>query len=99
MKQLIDPSIDGAFWVNALALFFGLVMTLPLAGILSDHCGRLKVMLVGAVLLGGLGPIMLWVISWGNAYKAFFAQWAIGVSLSIFGGFVSVYIFLVDALY
>ncbi|KAL7528466.1 hypothetical protein ACHAXR_005348 [Thalassiosira sp. AJA248-18] len=86
MDVLIDPPIENAFWVNAMALLFGIVLVLPVTGMLSDHTGRLKAMIAGAVGLAILGPIMLWVISTGGSVKAFFAQWTIGLFLSLFGG-------------
>ena len=86
MQVLLKPGIDNAFWVNAMALLFGVVLILPLTGMLSDRIGRIKTMIVGAVSLGVVGPFMLWVISAGEAVTAFFAQWAIGVLLSLFGG-------------
>lgn len=86
MKELIEPPIEGAFWINAMSLLFGIVLVLPLSGVLSDRTSRLKTMIPGAILIGILGPIMLWVISSGVAVSAFFAQWAIGLCLSLFGG-------------
>jgi len=86
MQVLLKPGIENAFWVNAMALLFGVVLILPLSGILSDRIGRTKTMIVGAISLGIVGPFMLWIISAGEAVTAFFAQWAIGVLLSIFGG-------------
>ncbi len=66
--------------------FFSVVLILPLAGKLSDRTGRKRNMIAGAVAIGVLGPIMLGVISEGHAVQAFFAQWCIGVFLSLFGG-------------
>ena len=86
METLIDPPIENAFWVNAMSLFFGVVLILPLAGMLSDHFGRTRTMLVGALGLGIAGPFMLIIISLGDAVDAFFAQWTIGLFLSLFGG-------------
>jgi len=86
MEVLIDPPVDHGFWVNAMALLFGIVLILPLTGKISDRTGRMKIMLVGAVGVGILGPIMLWVISKGQTVQAFFAQWTIGLFLSLFGG-------------
>eukprot|EP00985_Skeletonema_marinoi_P022964 scaffold14929_cov154-Skeletonema_marinoi.AAC.6 len=86
MQVLLKPGIENAFWVNAMALLFGVVLILPLTGFLSDRVGRTKTMICGAISLGIVGPFMLWVISAGQAVSAFFAQWTIGVLLSLFGG-------------
>eukprot|EP00579_Thalassiosira_antarctica_P008261 CAMPEP_0201880364 /NCGR_PEP_ID=MMETSP0902-20130614/10966_1 /ASSEMBLY_ACC=CAM_ASM_000551 /TAXON_ID=420261 /ORGANISM="Thalassiosira antarctica, Strain CCMP982" /LENGTH=492 /DNA_ID=CAMNT_0048408359 /DNA_START=106 /DNA_END=1584 /DNA_ORIENTATION=- len=86
MEVLIDPPIEHGFWVNAMALLFGIILPLPLTGMLSDHWGRDKTMSVGAAGLAILGPIMINVISSGQAVHAFFAQWTLGVFLSLFGG-------------
>ena len=86
MQVLLKHPIENAFWVNAMALLFGVVLILPLAGMLSDKIGRMKTMIIGAIGLGVVGPFMLWIISAGEAVTAFFAQWAIGVFLSVFGG-------------
>ena len=69
-----------------MALLFGIILPLPLTGMLSDHWGRDKTMSVGAAGLAILGPIMINVISSGQAVQAFFAQWTLGVFLSLFGG-------------
>ena len=86
MDVLIDEPIEHAFAVNALALLFGIILPLPLGGMISDHWGRDKTMGVGIAGLAILGPFMVNIISSGNAVKAFFAQWTIGFFLSMFGG-------------
>ena len=86
MQILLKPGIENAFWVNAMALLFGVVLILPLTGMLSDRIGRNYTMTCGAITLGIFGPLLFWVISRGEAVSAFFAQWMIGVLLSVFGG-------------
>lgn len=86
MKTLIDPPVAGAFWVNLLATICGYGFPSITAGMLSDRYGRNKVMTVGAVSVGIVAPFMIWIISWGVTWKAFLAQWTIGVLLSIFTG-------------
>lgn len=86
MKVLVDPPLEHAFWVNATALLFGVIIPLPLTGMLSDRWGRDKTMSVGIVGLAVLGPIMIKVISSGQGVEAFFAQWTLGVFLAFFGG-------------
>mmetsp|Transcript_37027 Transcript_37027/g.62972 ORF Transcript_37027/g.62972 Transcript_37027/m.62972 type:complete len:190 (+) Transcript_37027:1-570(+) len=92
MGYIIYPPIENAFWINAMALLFGVTLPLPLVGLLSDYCGRIRVMVVGALGLGALGPIMLIVISKGQAVPAFFAQLTMGLFLTIFGGPISAWL-------
>ena len=63
MQVLLKHPIENAFWVNAMALLFGVVLILPLAGILSDKIDRTRTMIIGAIGLGVVGPFMLWIIS------------------------------------
>ncbi len=86
MEVLIDPPIEHGFEISSMALLFGIVLPLPLAGMLSDRWGRQKTMAVGAIGLGIIGPFMLDVISSGQEVRAFFAQWTIGIFLVLFGG-------------
>ena len=86
MKTLINPPVAGAFWVNLLATICGYGFPSITAGVLSDRFGRNKIMTLGAVGVGSVAPFMVWIISWGVTWKAFLAQWAIGVLLSIFTG-------------
>jgi len=85
MSTLIDPTVQGAFWVNLLASLFHL-FPVVLAGWLSDMYGRNRVMSVGAVSVGIVAPFMLWIISRGKTVDAFFAQACIGILLSLFSG-------------
>ena len=86
MSVLCNPSYEHAFWINAGALLFGIILPLPLTGILSDKIGRDKTMGVGVVGLAISGPLMMKVISAGNPVAAFFAQCTLGWFLALFGG-------------
>jgi MHS family proline/betaine transporter-like MFS transporter len=86
MQTLLDPPVAGAFWVNLLAGTCGYLITAVVAGSLSDKYGRHKIMATGAVCVGVIAPVMVWIISWGETWKAFLAQWTIGVLLSLFTG-------------
>lgn len=86
MKVLCNPPYEHAFWINAAALLFGIILPLPLTGMLSDKIGRDKTMGFGVVGMAILGPLMIKVISAGNPVEAFFAQCTLGVFLSLFGG-------------
>lgn len=92
MNDIMQPPMPNAFWINAMALLFGVTLPLPLTGILSDYCGRVRTMVAGALLLGALGPILLIIISFGEPVKAFFAQWGIGILLSLYGGPISAWL-------
>ena len=86
MAELIDEPLKNAFWINCISLVVGIIVPVPLAGWLSDKCGRVKTMVVGALGLGGLGPVLIYVISRGNALSACLCQIGIGWFLSLFGG-------------
>jgi len=86
MKILCNSPYEHAFWINSGALLFGIILPLPLTGMLSDKIGRDKTMGVGVVGLAVSGPFMMKIISAGNPVAAFFAQWTLGVFLSFFGG-------------
>jgi MHS family proline/betaine transporter-like MFS transporter len=86
MSELVEPPVDHAFWINAGAMFSGVIFMLPLAGHISDKVGRTKTMTVAACFLGILGPIMVILIAQSIPVLAFFAQLVLGITLSFFGG-------------
>lgn len=86
MGELMDPPVPGAFWVNSLALLFGMTWVLPVAGAISDRVGRTTVMTISGLLLTGLGPVCLHLISRGSPVVAFFSQLTLGICLSFYGG-------------
>ena len=92
MDDILQPPIENAFWINALTLLFGVTLPLPLVGMLSDYCGRVKTMVVGCIGLGAFGPIAVFVISKGQAVSAFFAQLILGLLLCLFGGPISAWL-------
>ena len=85
MGVLVDPPVPNAFGVNSAALFFSVCLLFPLAGILSDMIGRTRVMLIGGVSMGLLSPLMIIIISRGDATASFFAQSEMGIALSLWG--------------
>lgn len=85
METILDPPIDHAFAVNSVALFISGVIVYPSCGWLSDQVGRMRVMVVGGVLMIFAGPIAVGLISVGNAVLAFFSQILLGVGLALFG--------------
>ncbi len=85
MDKWVDPPVPNSFLVNSIALFLSVCVLFPIAGILSDTFGRYKIMLIGGISLGLLSPLCLTVILQGDPVAAFFAQSAMGISLSLWG--------------
>jgi MFS family permease len=89
MGVLAEPLKEHAFWINAMSLLIGLVLPIPLAGMLSDYIGRFKVMCFGAFGLSIVGPIGMMTIASGIASgsdkDAFCAQCVLGVFSAFFG--------------
>eukprot|EP00986_Skeletonema_menzelii_P000650 scaffold186_cov129-Skeletonema_menzelii.AAC.6 len=90
--DLLDPAIPNAFWINAMAMLFGVTLPLPLTGMLSDYFGRIKTMVLGALGVGIVGPLCLFVIAQGQPVTVFFAQWFLGILLSLYGGPISAWL-------
>lgn len=86
MDELMDPPMPGAFWINSMALLFGMTWVLPMAGAISDRVGRTLMMTISGLLLTGLGPVFLILISRGTPVVAFFSQLMLGLLLSFYGG-------------
>lgn len=86
MDELMDPPIKNAFWINTLAMFFGMTFMLPVAGAFSDRVGRVRLMTASGVGLVALGPVLLIMISKGIPFVAFICQLVLGILLSFFGG-------------
>jgi len=86
MSELIEEPIENAFWINCISLVVGIILPVPLAGWLSDRCGRVRTMVIGLLGVGGLGPVLLYVISRGDALSACLCQVTLGLFLSLFGG-------------
>lgn len=87
MQDLIVPAVPSVFEVNSWGLLL-LGIWFPLAGLLSDVLGRKKVMTVGGIAFGVLGPIMIILIGEkGNqsAWVAFGCQTVLSMSLALWG--------------
>jgi MHS family proline/betaine transporter-like MFS transporter len=86
METLLEPSIPGAFWVNLIADLLGVTVMLPIAGIVSDKYGRIKVMTIAAVCSFVWGPIAIFIIgSTTSPFLACFVQWMLGLCMAFFG--------------
>jgi len=86
MDTLINPPVNGAFWVNLAANCFGLTLTGFFTGWLSDRVGRVKVMAFGAITVGIAAPFLIYIISGGNTVEALFAQMALCFFLAFYCG-------------
>lgn len=87
MESLMTPPIKHAFWINSLALIFGVTIPLPILGTISDRTGRIPIMLFGVICIGVFAPLLLMMIStYGSALAAFFAQFGIGLMLTCYSG-------------
>eukprot|EP00585_Thalassiosira_rotula_P009650 CAMPEP_0196143550 /NCGR_PEP_ID=MMETSP0910-20130528/13588_1 /TAXON_ID=49265 /ORGANISM="Thalassiosira rotula, Strain GSO102" /LENGTH=482 /DNA_ID=CAMNT_0041405027 /DNA_START=145 /DNA_END=1593 /DNA_ORIENTATION=- len=86
MGKLVDPPVNGAFWVNLVCNIFGLTGMSFLAGWLSDHVGRVRTMVVGAISAAIAGPFMVYIISQGNTLNALFAQFTLCCCVSLYAG-------------
>jgi MHS family proline/betaine transporter-like MFS transporter len=87
MTDLIDPPVPSAFGVNSYSLLL-LILWFPLAGLLSDYYGRKRIMTIGGVAFGLLGPIMMFVIGEKgsqSAWIAFTCQTVLSISLTLWG--------------
>jgi MHS family proline/betaine transporter-like MFS transporter len=87
MKDLVVPPVPAAFGVNSCSLLL-LCIWFPLAGILSDWYGRKRIMTIGGISFGLLGPIMILIIGHRggeNSWIAFGSQTVLGVSLGLWG--------------
>lgn len=85
MADLIDNPVPSSFGINAMALFFSVCLFFPVAGMASDRLGRRRVMTVGGLAMGSLGPLMIVLIGKGNAVLALVSQFTMGIALSCWG--------------
>jgi MFS transporter, MHS family, proline/betaine transporter len=89
MKDLISPPVEQAFAVNSLNLLL-LCIWFPIAGLLSDFFGRKRIMSIGGIIFGCLGPLSILVIArygGGNNpwWIPFCSQLVLSVSLALWG--------------
>ena len=85
MKDFVK--VESAFGINSLSLLL-LGAWFPVAGMLSDMFSRKRVMTIGGVIFGGIGPIFLLAIAnFGpsNKWIALLAQNGMGASLACWG--------------
>lgn len=87
MKDLMNPSVPGAFGVNSYSLLL-LGLWFPLAGLLSDYFGRKRIMTIGGVAFGLLGPVMVFLIGEKgsqSSWTAFACQTILSLALTFWG--------------
>jgi MFS transporter, MHS family, proline/betaine transporter len=84
MAELSDNPVPGAFLINTISLFLSLCLVFPVAGMLSDTYGRVRIMTVGGTMLAILSPLLVIAIGQGKPALALLSQCIMGVSLSLF---------------
>jgi MFS transporter, MHS family, proline/betaine transporter len=84
MAELSDNHVPGAFLINTISLFLSLCLAFPVAGMLSDTFGRIRIMTIGGTMLAVLSPLLVIAIGQGNPAIALLSQCIIGISLSLF---------------
>ena len=84
MAELSDNPVPGAFLINTISLFLSLCLVFPVAGMLSDTFGRVRIMTLGGTMLAISSPIMVFAIGKGKPALALLSQCIMGLSLSLF---------------
>ena len=84
MAELSDNHVPGAFLINTISLFISVCLVFPIAGILSDIYGRVRIMTIGGTMLATLSPLLVIAIGQGKPTLALFSQCVLGFSLSLF---------------
>jgi MFS transporter, MHS family, proline/betaine transporter len=84
MAELSDNHVPGAFLINTVSLFISVCLVFPVAGILSDRYGRVRIMTIGGTMLATLSPLLVIAIGRGKPALALFSQCVLGFSLSLF---------------
>jgi MHS family proline/betaine transporter-like MFS transporter len=89
MQDLIQPPVSSAFAINSGSLLL-LCALFPVAGGLSDYFGRKRLMTIGGVAFGVLGPLMILRIGRSGGKNAswlpvFASQTLLSVSLACWG--------------
>lgn len=88
MEDIVVPPVASAFAVNSVSLLI-LCILFPIAGTLSDWFGRRRVMTIGGVTYGILGPLFVQKIGevgGGDGWELpFVLQTILGLALALFG--------------
>ena len=85
METILEPPIEHAFAINTISLAQGALAFYPFCGYISDRIGRMKVMLVGGIMLVFVGPITISLVNVGQPGTAWLGQTLMGIALSLFG--------------
>ena len=84
MKDLVDPPVPQPFAINAISLFFSMVILFPFAGWFSDIYGRKTIMTLGASGIALFGPLAMKLIGMGSVWLALIAQMTLGIFLCLY---------------
>ena len=84
MAELSDHPVRGAFLINTVSLFMSVCLVFPVAGMLSDTYGRVRIMTIGGTMLATLSPFLVIAIGQGKPTLALISQCIFGLSLSLF---------------
>jgi MHS family proline/betaine transporter-like MFS transporter len=85
MNELIDPPVPHSFTINAMSLLLSVCLFFPVAGKVSDRCGRRPIMTLGALGIAFVGPVLFWLIRQRDPVVALLSQCLLGVFLSFWG--------------
>ena len=94
MQDHVDPPVPHPFAINLLNISLTMVLMFPLAGWLSDVCGRKCVMTAGAAGMALLAPPAMAVIGQGDFATALAASLVLGALLCLYAA--PLFTFLVE---
>eukprot|EP00980_Cylindrotheca_fusiformis_P008802 scaffold1870_cov104-Cylindrotheca_fusiformis.AAC.3 len=76
---------EEAFGMNSMTLFVSVCLLFPVAGILSDKFGRIKIMTVGGLICALGAPLLVVGIGEGNRMLTILCQSCLGLTVSLWG--------------
>jgi len=85
MTDLIEHPVPMPFAINAISLFFSMVVLFPFAGWLSDIYGRKPIMTMGASGIALFSPPLMKLIGTGDSATALACQSALAICLCLYG--------------
>ena len=85
MKELLESPVPHSFEINLMSLLLSVCLFFPVAGKISDQCGRRSVMTFGGLGIAILAPVLFWVIRQRDPLTAMLSQCTLGILLSCWG--------------